>query len=33
MAIAEPNSGFDGNEHILFQKSLGNKLNLDVCGF
>lgn len=33
MAIAEPSSGFHGNEHILFHMSLGNKLNLDVCGF
>lgn len=33
MAVAEPSSGFDGNKHILFQMSLGNKLNLGVCGF
>ena len=30
MAIVVSSSGFDGNEHILFQNSVENKLNLGV---
>ena len=33
VAIAIPSSGFDGNEHVLFQNALGNKLNLGISGF